>query len=121
VAFRVLGKFRGYEMKFDVTWHGPVCDRYYAVEADTEEDAFHEVARALNENDEEWLRSHEVGERMNRRCEGWEEPCRSLATKSVQVKGGVRWFTIRLCDICYVRFALYTRQERSTGGIEARS
>jgi hypothetical protein len=45
-------------MKFDLIWHGPVCDCYYRVEADTEEDAFNEVARALNENDEKWLRSH---------------------------------------------------------------
>ena len=34
-----------------------------------------EVARALNENDEEWLRSHQAEEieegRINKRCEGW--------------------------------------------------
>ena len=42
-------------MKFDLTWHGPVCDRSYAVEADTEEDALAELARALCENDEKWL------------------------------------------------------------------
>ncbi len=49
-------------MIFELTWHGPVCDRHYVVEADTEEDAMHEVARALNENDEKWLRSHEAEE-----------------------------------------------------------
>jgi hypothetical protein len=47
---------------FELTWHGPVCEVTYPVEADTEEDAMHEVARPLNENDEKWLRSHEAEE-----------------------------------------------------------
>lgn len=47
-------------MIFELTWSGPLCDATYSVEADAEEDAFAEVARALNENDEEWLRSHEA-------------------------------------------------------------
>jgi hypothetical protein len=49
---------------FELTWHGPVCDVPFSVEADTEEDAMHEVARALNENDEKWLRSHEAEEKI---------------------------------------------------------
>ena len=105
-------------MKFDLTWHGPVCDRSYAVEADTVEDALAELARALNENDEEWLRSH--AEDAMTRCEGWYEPCGAPATKSVEVKDGVRWITIRLCDIHHGRFVRDTEQERAAGEIKAR-
>ena len=47
-------------MIFELTWHGPVCDVTYSVEADTEEDAMQEICRALNEGDERWLRAHEI-------------------------------------------------------------
>jgi hypothetical protein len=47
---------------FELTWQSPVCDVTYSVEADTEEDAMQEVCRALNENDEKWLRRHEAEE-----------------------------------------------------------
>ena len=47
-------------MIFELTWHGPVCDVTYSVEADTEEDAMQEICRALNEDDERWLRAHEI-------------------------------------------------------------
>lgn len=108
-------------MKFDLTWHGPVCDRSYAVEADTEEDALAELARALCENDEEWLRSHKAEDEMaNKRCEGWCEPCGAAATKSVEVKDGVRWITIGLCDAHYEAFVRDTDTEVRNGEIEKR-
>jgi hypothetical protein len=47
-------------MIFELTWHGPVCDVTYSVEADTWADAEHEVCRALNEDDQRWLRAHKT-------------------------------------------------------------
>jgi hypothetical protein len=48
------------EQIFELAWHGPVGDVYYRVEADTEEDAMQEVCRALNEDDQRWLRAHKI-------------------------------------------------------------
>jgi hypothetical protein len=47
-------------MIFELTWHGPVGDVYYRVEADTWEDAEQEVCRGLNEDDERWLSAHKI-------------------------------------------------------------
>jgi hypothetical protein len=56
----VLHRLKGNGMIFELTWHGPVGDVYYRVEADTWEDAEQEVCRALNEDDERWLCVHEI-------------------------------------------------------------
>jgi hypothetical protein len=49
-------------MNYEVVWHGPVHDVLYVVEAGTEDDALQEVARALNEDDDEWLDGHLVAD-----------------------------------------------------------
>jgi hypothetical protein len=49
-------------MKHLVTWHGPVRDVEYQVEANREEDAVAEVCCALCEGEEERLDGHEVEE-----------------------------------------------------------
>ncbi len=40
-------------MKFELTWHGPVQDVYYAVEADTEDEAIQRLQIWLCEPDDE--------------------------------------------------------------------
>lgn len=47
-------------MIYKLTWHGPVGDASYEVEADTWVDAEQEVCRALNEDDQRWLRAHKI-------------------------------------------------------------